>query len=604
VKFDVELNGKGYMLASLSKAWDKNLASKDVVTEGEKEIFRQRNYQLGTNQEVMDNTEIGEQRFADSQSFDVSEKGILFPSPRMNVTDIPGADGVSTYLPLGIMNGQIWVGYGSSVHGFSLGSGWTSEYEHTSGETIRDLLFNTDLPSSIYVSMSTWVRRFDGAAWSDYSTPDAIEKMCDHDNQLYGISNAVGGGFFKLSDSGYTQYDAEKFTQWTLTDLCAHGNDIFIIGNQPSYGARVWRFDGTNVTVFDNFSLPVELFSLESHNGVLYMGGGMYTGSAGAAYIGALWYYIEGQGGFLTITDNKNPAPGVWSGAFQQITAMKGSGRFLYFGWSGYGIGRYDTALGGISRYVGFPSVVQGARDTIRDIEFLWGRLFFTSGTQYKLFYTDRNIADGKIVITDDDFDDAWLETSLIDFGKDVAKWFSKFYIACKKHTNHTITIKYRHKIGDSWTTLGTIPPSYSSTGASFSIQKSARQIQFRIELNVIGGDSDALTEIYGWSCTIAGLDTSEIGVSTWELTLALETGVDDRVLAPEAKTAYDKRKEIEDLITNQVTSGPWNFKDIDFDDTGITHKVLVRSYEFFTEEQSQDVPQGSYVKLVLEELP
>ncbi len=326
----------------------------------------------------------------------------------------------------------------------------TSIGAHGLGTTPRTMTGDhEDLYMSATAAGTVGVRKYVPAT-TTYSTfsATAADVLHYHNNSLYGIVESTST-LYQYSTAGvassvgtWKQIDGDPY--WASTyQMCSYGGKLLILRTGGSPATQLWIFDGTALSMLQEFSPNFYGRNLKVLNGVV-MVGGAYVYKMGAAagattYKPAVLYYTNQNIGTIweskTIYTSSNAE---YPYTLANLGLCIYDGRLMWWSRENAGMVTYDPATGGI------VTTITLTGETAVDAYAANSFVFMCGGTNR---YTHSMLAAKQST--------GYVESSLFDFDSSLTKYFRGVTIDADIPVGATVDVYYQLNATEStWTLL------------------------------------------------------------------------------------------------------------------------------------------------------
>jgi hypothetical protein len=157
---------------------------------------------------------------------------------------------------------------------------------------------------NVFISGTTKVRKWNGAAFSDFNATASVGALAFLNNALYSCDGAV----LRVYDTAgtattlYTWKDAAGATiAASNVRLVPFGGSLLISFPALTGRPQLWIYDGVSTSKIAEFPLSSIGFDLCVLDGIVYLSGTIFDASAGTTLgvVPVIWYYVNGTIGTL-----------------------------------------------------------------------------------------------------------------------------------------------------------------------------------------------------------------------------------------------------------------------------------------------------------------
>jgi hypothetical protein len=362
---------------------------------------------------------------------------------------------------------KIWAASTANLYSIDVAGTISSHGAHGAGTT--KALSTGGSFTKAFIAGATEIRKWDGAAFSTFSTTSA-DQIAFLNNTLYGMSS---NGFLRYDTAGV----ATTIFQWKSADgvvvstsggMVSLGGKLVILRSVTEEGSDLWLFDGTAPARIANLPNGFIANSITVVAGVVFISGYLKKRLSATQYRKPVIYFYSGgsigelwkSDSWVASTAAQWPVLAGWQSGLVFTDDVRGV--FMY----------YDPANGGIHAIGAYTTTNANPYIAAASSFFLHSR----EATQPYRHPADGFSSSGSVT------------TSLIDFDSSLEKIFRGIRVDWDddaSDTGATVDIAYRlNDLDGSYTTLQT----GAASGTEYTLSNIAgRSISVKVTLNKSG---------------------------------------------------------------------------------------------------------------------
>jgi hypothetical protein len=324
-----------------------------------------------------------------------------------------------------------------------------------------------------------------------YSTfsATAADVLHYHNNSLYGIVESTGT-LYQYSTAGvatsvgtWKQIDGDAYSASTY-QMCSYGGKLLILRTGGSPATQLWIFDGTALSMLQEFSPNFYGRNLKVLNGVVTVGGA-YVYKMGAAagattYKPAVLYYANGSIGTIweskTIYTSSNAE---YPYTLANLGLCIYNGRLMWWSRENAGMITYDPATGGLVTTITLTGETSVDAYAANSFVFMCGG---TNRYTHSMLKTKQS--------------SGYVESSLFDFDSSLTKYFRGIVVDVDIPTGATVDVYYQ--LEDTESTWILLYPSITDGTEVLLNNITGKAIAVKVVLNMgSASSSPILRRIY-----------------------------------------------------------------------------------------------------------